>query len=750
MKKILVLIYFIFLFVEFSFSQTEENSQKQIFNEKKIPFLLNCEDSIIASRIPELNISKYKNLNKSSLPALVDNSTLPFLRPVYNQVALECGQASGIGMAFTYEINYKRNTPANISSNQYSTHFAWNFENNGNSQGVSFFDTWNIVKEFGNPNVDDYGGTMWYGGTGRWMSGYTEYYNAMHNRIKEVYSIPVDSEEGLNVLKAWLYDHLDGSAAGGVANFYGNVPSLYTLASGTPEAGKNIVINFGGSSHAMTIVGYNDSVRYDYNGDGNYTNNIDINNDSKIDLADWEIGALKMVNTYGGVPSWGDGGFTYMMYRTLAAAYANGGIWSNKVYILYTKENSEPMLCMRLVLKHDSRNKLKISTGISLDTLDNYPQYIKESAILNYQGGNYFMQGGTTEDQKTIEIGLDMSTLLNFVDSNQIAKYFLLIDENDPSNIGTGEIISYSLIDYTNSANETFYPSNNIPLIENGTTVLSIVTSVNFSEVTIENDTLLKGTVNEPYEYQLSATGGTPPYVWSFNYDYEVVDSTASFPNISTQAINTPNSYNSYTSLQLDFSFPFYGEYFDEIYIHTDGYIMLDEMPSSWPYQMNADLFFLSHSSIAPFLADLAFYSGDGIWYDGDQNSATIRYKASISGNSSGTDLNFAIKLFPNGDIEFYYANMQYPSTQNWFSGIFKGNNIDFQYSQISSAQTIQNGHFIKFIASTFPDELSISEDGYLRGLILQEYLPTNLKIKVSDASSIVSSKLISTFINIF
>ena len=746
MKKTILIPFMIILVGNFTFSQSSEKKlMNQQLTEQSNSVVLGYSDSIKASKIPELKIPKNYNLNKSSLPAIVDNSTQPYHRPPYNQVALECGQASGIGMGFTYEINYKRNTPANISSNQYATHFTWNFENNGTSQGVSFFDTWNIVKEFGNPNVDDYGGTMWYGGTGRWMSGYNEYYNAMHNRIKEIYSIPVDTEEGLNILKAWLYNHIDGSSVGGVANYYGNVPTLYTLDAGTPEAGKKVVIAYGYASHGMTIVGYNDSIRYDYNGDGLYTNDIDINNDGKIDMNDWEIGALKMVNTYGGVPNWGDGGFAYMMYRTLAAPYGSGGIWSNKVYVLYTMENYEPLLTMRLVLKHDSRDKIKVTAGISLDTTSNFPQFIREFPIFNYQGGNLYMQGGTSEIHKTIEFGLDLSPLLNLIDSNQIAKYFLLINEDDPSNIGTGNIISYSLIDYTNSANETFCINNNVPIVENGNTILSIVTAVNHSKVEIENDTLSKGTVNEQYEYQLLASGGTPPYSWSFNYNYLEEDSTALFPNVSAQAIATPNNNNSYISHQLDFSFPFYGEFFDEIFIHTDGYIMFDEMPSTWPYQMNSDLFFSSHSSITPFQADLRFYSsnGDGIWYEGDQNSATIRYKASINGNSSGTDLNFAIKLFPNGDIEFYYGNMTYPSMQEWFSGIFKGNNVDFQYSNISSEQSIQNNRYIKFNASTFPEELSISEDGYLRGLILQEYLPTNLNFKVTDASSMVSSKFL-------
>ncbi len=42
----------------------------------------------------------------------------------------------------------------------------------------------------------------------------------------------------------------------------------------------------------MTVVGYNDSIKYDFNEDGQYTNNIDLNDDGIIDLRDWEVGAF--------------------------------------------------------------------------------------------------------------------------------------------------------------------------------------------------------------------------------------------------------------------------------------------------------------------------------------------------------------------------------------------------------------------------------------------------------------------------
>ncbi|MCF8366396.1 MAG: telomere resolvase, partial [Bacteroidales bacterium] len=73
--------------------------------------------------IPELKLpeeSKSRNL-----PESVDNSQLPYFRPIFDQVALECGQASGVAYTFTYEINRLRDLPANVPENQYVTHFVY-------------------------------------------------------------------------------------------------------------------------------------------------------------------------------------------------------------------------------------------------------------------------------------------------------------------------------------------------------------------------------------------------------------------------------------------------------------------------------------------------------------------------------------------------------------------------------------------------------------------------------------------------
>ncbi len=161
--------------------------------------------------IPELPLEK--SLPDSDLPYSVDNTSSGFLPSVYIQIFASCGQDAGIGMAFAYEINRIRNVYALEPENNYSSLYTYNFLYQGdNNLGISYFDSWDILQTQGQASakdfMKDYGV---YSNAGHvWMNGYMKYFRAMHNRIDNYYAIGVGDEKGLNKLKHWLNNHLDG------------------------------------------------------------------------------------------------------------------------------------------------------------------------------------------------------------------------------------------------------------------------------------------------------------------------------------------------------------------------------------------------------------------------------------------------------------------------------------------------------------------------------------------------------------
>ena len=700
---------------------------------------------MILKKLPELKLPpEYRNRD---LPVVVDNSEQPYLRPVFNQEQYCCGQAAGIAYNFTYEINRERNLPANVAQNQYPTHFTWNWLNSGYGwYGVSYLHSFQVLKYCGDPNVVDYGGTLAYGGPERWMSGYDEYYNGMHNRISNVFQLHVNTPEGLLTFKHWIHDHLEGATVGGVACYYAQYMSASTqLPPGTPEEGKYVLTYFGGSAnHAMTIVGYHDSIRYDYNNDGQYTNDIDINGDGVVDMKDWEIGGFKMVQSYGGVPGWGDQGFAYMMYKTVADDLGDGGIWNHCVHILDVKEDCEPQLTMKVILKHTCRDKIKVTAGISPNINDIRPEYLLEFPIFNYQGGTMYMQGGTSqEENKTIELGLDITPLLSEITPGQNAKFFLQVDEDDPVNAGTGEIIYYAIIDYSNGVNEIPCPQTNVPLNENDTTILSITASINFDKVTIVNNTLPPAPVGVPYSCQMIASNGASPYRWHLYKHYEETSFTGTFPAITQTQLTPSNNVSGFVTQQLDFSFPFYDSSYTSITVHVDGYLMFDEQLYPYPYFNDDMVLFTTTRHISPFMTqELRLYSsqGDKIWYDGDQYSATFRWKASLE-DQSDKEVNIAVKLYPSGVIEYYYGNINVVDNLFWIPGISDGNDENYQFVSLYNDTLPYPNQVIRLYPYDYPSEMFLSEEGVYSGTPQQAYNGLDIIFRVTDNNFIYNYK---------
>ncbi|MFZ4412356.1 MAG: T9SS type A sorting domain-containing protein [Bacteroidales bacterium] len=696
-------------------------------------------DSIRLINIPAIEVpALYRSANAPILPSSLDNSLQPYFRPVTSQSGYECGQTAGIAFVFTYEVNRLRNLASNVAANQYPTHFSWNFLNDAyNYTGVSFFDTWEITRTVGTPNVVDYGGALNTGGEKRWMNGYPAYYNGMKNRISGVYSIRCDTPEGLSVLRNWYNDHLDGSTIGGIACIYAQYCSPNaTLPVGTPEAGKALISSWGSSpSHAWTIAGYNDSIRFDYNNDGLYTNNIDINGDGVVDMKDWEIGGLKIVNGYAGT-GWGNSGFSYMMYKSLAESIGNGGIWNHSVFVVKAKQTQTPQLTMKVSMKHNKRNQIKVIVGVNQDQNATRPATRIEFPIFNFHGDAIGMQGDTTEAAKTIEFGLDVTPLLSGINTAQTAKFFLEIVEKDPSALGSGFVNSLSLMDYTGTFVETLCSTTNVAIVNNDTTRLSVSKIMAFNKVAITNDSMI-AKVYQPYSHQLSASQGSQPYKWDLKMDYSETITNASFPNLSNQTLSVGSA--GYVVQNLNFSFPFFGKSYSQIYIYPNGYIKFDNSLFTFPFLIDANLLFRSHKMIAGFLASLSFGSGQGIWFQGDANAATIQWKASVNAQT-GSNVNVALKIFPSGKIEIYYGSIIVSGS--WLSALSGGDVINYQYASLSNSflsNTIEKKAVLQ--PPDYPDLMNLTEAG-LFSATPNRYHNTNIKFRVTDNNniSVVSS----------
>jgi len=718
-----------------------------IYPENNLPPILTQIDEVVLRSLPEARIPD--NLRSRELPWHHDNSIQPYLRPIFSQSGPSCGQSAGVGYGFTYEINRLRDLPADTSINQYPSHFTYNFMNGGSGYyGVNYMHSFEILRLLGTPNVKDYGGMSIDNGE-IWVSGYDLYYSAMKNRIRGVKAIKVNTPEGLHTLKHWLVNHLEGSEIGGIANFNAGSPwNLETLPPESPEAGKNVMVQFPGTyaTHAMTIMGYNDSIRFDYNNDGQFTNHLDINDDGQVDIRDWEIGGVKFANSYGS--SWGDEGFCYMMYKVLADDVTIGGIWNSTVHIIEAKAFHEPLLTMKLTLKHDSREKIRVAAGVATDTSRLIPEHLIYYQVFNFQGGHNYMQGGRTNpDHKIIEFGLDISPLLSHIEPGQPVKFFIEITENDPKNTGAGEIISFSIIDYTDGMVEIPCPQTSVPIADDDVTYLSVVHTVPFDKVEIVTEELPAATPGQNFEYQLEAAGGSPGYRWEIKTPYHQQLKNADFPLIDDVQLIPEAPHYKLASQEIGFEFPFYGKKYSKIYLHRDGYLLFEENDFPWSYYNDAFVLFRQMKCIAGFMFyPVSYYPGthrdERFWYEGDETVAAFRWNKALTHHEQTVGhAEFAVKLYPDGRIEYYFNGIELTEDILWYTGVSQGLNKD--HTLIENANSSRLPAFTAYSLSPeiIPENIQLSAEGLISGIVDPTESISDITVKVADEHEISTTK---------
>ncbi|MBU2650519.1 MAG: T9SS type A sorting domain-containing protein [Bacteroidetes bacterium] len=707
--------------------------------------ILNRADSLLLMNLPVLSIPDA--MLRTELPFAVNNGHNRYFRSIVEQVGPECGQLSSVSYAFAYEINRLRNLSSHDPENQYPSHFTFNFMNGGNGwTGVSYHHSVEILKTLGCMNIIDYDGIS--ASPEFWISGYDKYYHGMHNRAEEMYQIRVNTIEGLNTLKHYLHNHLEGDSIGGVACFYACSPwNLKTLPAGTPEAGKHVIADWGGPpTHAMTIAGYNDSIRWDYNFDGKYTNDQDINNDGIIDMKDMEIGGLLFADGFFGGTSFADSGFCYMMYKTLAESFRDGGIWNHAVHVISAKKDYTPRLTFKITLKHNSREKIRVLAGVSSDQQAENPEHILGFPVFNYQGGNQYMQGGNTQfSNQIIEFGLDVTPLLSYINPGEPKRFFLCVDEEDPTHTGQGEIYAFSVISYyENGILETACSSCPVNILNDTLTVLPLDHIPLFDQPEITDVSLPVALVGEPYQHAFSVTGGIPPFEWDMLQQYSHGISEVQYPAAGGINITPEFPNDGKTKIPLDFSFPFYGKFYDTLYIHVDGFILFEDQDLPWPYEYDHELLLKKINGVAPRPERNhgIYHDTEGIFLEKNNKEAQIFWKVSNVYYSDTSLLEFSVYLNDSGTIKTHLKYSTGMTKHHGYTGISAGDETNLVSSYLNPA--FQNGNDLCFTykPKPLPLNLTLSDQGILEGIPTEVYRNMELPIRVTDKQGISDTRI--------
>ncbi len=419
--------------------------------------------------------------NRTDLPTHVNAADTKWFPPVFNQDNGSCGSASRICYMLTYELNAYRDLDGSLLENQLPSHFVWNltYGNSGKDEFIQFVGVPSAKAYGGRTSSSIYGSFNWDDPKTGWMSGYDKWYEGFFNRAHKPSNFPISMKyaAGRKALKSWLYDHngdpdfkgRPGIVGIGVASANGDAPIANTPANAEAGVvGKRYLTNWGIQvDHALTIVGYDDRIEFDLDGDGIYGEG-DLETDDPWGYQPLEKGAWIVVNSWG--PWWANAGFIYCPYAwSVPNAIDNNGHlqpsngwWTPEVYRI--RKDYAPTRTIKIEMEYTRRSEMALSVGVSSDLNATAPdksipmhhfQYAGDGANGDTKPAPEVPMLGQWRDGKfhhePMEFGYDVSSLTEGYDRTRPLKYFFIIDRKRNSKLGKGKIHNLAILDYETS-----------------------------------------------------------------------------------------------------------------------------------------------------------------------------------------------------------------------------------------------------------------------------------------------------------
>lgn len=426
--------------------------------------------AILDERTPVLDAS-YDDAPSapSSLPSYVDLSNSVYFPQVRSQGRIgSCTAWATTYYQFGYQVAKLNNWNAKTdASKQFSPRWTHNILNGGLNKGIAFSNAYNLLQKQGAVRFSQFpsSGENTSSEYRNWYldkSGMTQAleYRVVRNQHLSFADNSADtpiyspSSVCLSMMKNYLYNGyvLTYTTDFGEWDCQKLTSQTKSTLNGQEVCIKQFDSNNHWDGHAMAIVGYDDGITYDLNGDGAIQN--------------YEKGAFKVVNSHG--TDYGNGGFMWVMYDALNRASNTSvqnvstrrAIFDGYSYDVIEVAKYTPEVLLEVKLNQKYRNDIALKLGNS-DASTSKP-VTSMNTMLYYNGGTYNFSGTGTNAEDAVFV-FDFGNLFSL---NSVRKnYYVTL--NDRAG-GNSTIVKNIIL--KDKSNKTIVNDVNAKTI-NGTTV---------------------------------------------------------------------------------------------------------------------------------------------------------------------------------------------------------------------------------------------------------------------------------------
>ncbi len=350
------------------------------------------------------------------LHSKVDNSKYKWFPPIGQQYGNSCSAWASTYYMFTYEMARRYDYDAkNDLEFIASPKQVWNSLNSGNSNaGSDLSECLNFLDKYGWVSWDDFpqsdDSVDWYDNI--------QNSSLMYDSLKACvvnggnicfYPDPKESTPITSADDEDLYEFKKKLSDGYIMYLSSVNPQLFQ--KGALSNNEKVITHtlskmegISSSRHALVVVGYDDTIYYDLNEDG--------------EQQPYEYGALLLANSYG--KGWENNGFIWIMYDALNKVsnadnlnVENRCVINNLSRCSYFDLQKQPVdLAVEVTISQKVRNDFNLYVGSSLTLpLEENPPAANQKETINQHGGALNFDGTTSDTYQTRKFMIDCSEL---------------------------------------------------------------------------------------------------------------------------------------------------------------------------------------------------------------------------------------------------------------------------------------------------------------------------------------------------